>query len=157
MLTRIQLFKATIAVLLCLTFAGTTRASAQEPEELTECEQMLRSPPFVDVLTRNEGKDFHDLSPLKDGRALLGLECSVDELTAFFEDAGWEFLGYETQRLGGPLGAGGDLPDYYVDASASYCLKRPTLFGVFDFRCRPIATILFHDRLISHLLVHMSK
>jgi len=140
-------------------FAGGGGAMAQEAgvDPNLDCAAVLAAPPFMDMLTRNEGKDFHELAPLNGGRALLGLECSVDELTEFFEGAGWEFLGYETQRLGGPLGAGGDLPDYYVDASASYCLKRPTLFGMFGYRCRPIATILFHERLISNLLVHVSK
>lgn len=123
----------------------------------SECAVVLTAPPFVDMLTRNEGKDFHELSPVKSGRALLGLECSVDELTEFFEAAGWEFLGYGTQRLGGPLRSGGDLPDYYVDASADYCLKQPTLFGMFGYRCRPIATVLFHEGRISNLLVHVSK
>lgn len=90
MLSRVQFFTvslASIAMLLCLTHAGSTGASAQEAGEFTECEQMLRSPPYVDVLTRNEGKDFHELSSLKSGVVFVGLECSVDELTAIFEDA----------------------------------------------------------------------
>jgi len=142
-----------------LSFAGGGGAVAQEEraDPDADCAAVLAAPPFVDMLTRNEGKDFLELSPLESGRALLGLECSVDVLTAYFESAGWEFLGYETQKLGGPLGAGGELPDYYVDASASYCLKRPTLFGMFGYRCRPITTILFHERLISNLIVYTSK
>lgn len=132
-------------------------AQDESGDRNADCAAALAAPPFVDILTRNEGKDFGEISPLKSGRALLGLECSVDELTAFFENAGWELLGYETQRLGGPLGGQGGLPDYYVDASASYCLKRPTLFGAFGFRCRPRATILFHDGKISSLIVYMSK
>jgi hypothetical protein len=160
MLTRIQFFKAIftqIAVLLCLTFAGTTGASSQEAEELTKCEQMLRSPPFVAVLTRNEGKDFHELSPLKDGRALLGLECSVDELTAFFEDAGWEFLGYEEWRLRGPSEGNDGIPIYYNDSAARFCHKRPTLFGMFDYRCRPRASVYFHEGRIVSITTNMSK
>ncbi|PHQ99937.1 MAG: hypothetical protein COB39_00755 [Marinosulfonomonas sp.] len=133
-------------------------AIAQEDvDPSSECAEVLAAPPFADMLTRNEGNDFHELSPVKSGRALLGLECSVDELTEFFEDAGWEFRGYETTRLGGPLGADGDLPDYYVDASADYCLKRPTLFGRFGYRCRPSAAILFFEGRISNLIVYVSK
>ena len=134
-------------------------AIAQEvdADPVTECAAVLASPPFVDILTRNEGEDFHELSPLKSGRALVGLECSVDELTAFFEDAGWEFLEFREGSLRGPSGGHGGIPEYYKDAAADFCLKRPTLFGRFGFRCRPIATILFHEGRISHLIVYMSK
>ena len=97
----------------------------------TECAAVLASPPFADILTRNEGKDFHELSPLKSGRALLGLECSVVELTEFFENSGWEFQWYEERRLAEPFGGHGGIPEYYRDAAASFCQKRPTLFGRF--------------------------
>ena len=63
-------------------------AQEEGADPFTECAAVLASPTFVNILTRNEGKDFHVLSPLKRGRTLVGLECSVDELTEFFEDAG---------------------------------------------------------------------
>jgi hypothetical protein len=160
MLTRIHFFKAIftpVSVLLCLSFAGTTGVSAQQAEELTECEQMLRSPPFVDVLTRNERKDFLELRGRNSGRALLGLECSVDELTVFFEDAGWEFLRYKEHSLRGPSRDDGGL-EYYNDSAVSFCLKRPTLFGVFDFRCRLYASVFFHEGRIVYIQANgMSK
>ena len=136
-----------------------TLAIAQEEgaDPVPECAAVLASPPFVDVLTRNEGKDFSKISSRKSGRELVGLECSVVELTEFFENAGWEFLRFEEQSLVGPLGGHGGISKYYVDALASYCLKRPTLFGKFFFSCRPIVTILFHEGRISHLIVYMSK
>lgn len=124
----------------------------------SECAAVLAAPPFVDILTRNDRNDFDELSPVTSGRALLGLECSVDELTEFFEGAGWEFLDYRTRRRpAGPLRSGGGRPDYYFDAWAEYCFKQPTLFGMFDYRCRPMASILFYKGRISNLLVHVSK
>ena len=136
-----------------------TLAIAQEEgaDPVSECAAVLAAPPFDDILTRNEGRDFLELSPLKSGRALLGLECSVDELTEFFENAGWEFLGYEEQSLAGPLGGRTGIPEYYVDSAADYCRKRPTLFGKFFSRCRVYAVILFHESKISSLIVHVSK
>ncbi|MCK4713775.1 MAG: hypothetical protein KAT26_12935 [Marinosulfonomonas sp.] len=151
-----RLFPFVFTILIVL-FTSVALAQEEGVDPVTECAEVLASPPFADVLTRNEGKDFHELSPLKSGRALVGLECSVDELTGFFENAGWEFRGFEKQSLGGPLGGHGGIPEYYVDAAADFCLKRPTLFGMFGFRCRPIATILFHDGKISSLIVYMSK
>ncbi|MBL4873689.1 MAG: hypothetical protein JKY41_09915 [Rhodobacteraceae bacterium] len=124
---------------------------------ITECAEVLASPPFDDILTRNEGNDFHELSPLRSGRALLGLECSVDELTEFFENAGWEFLDFREQRLAGPFGGQGGIPKYYVDAVADFCQKRPTLFGRFFYSCRPIAAVLFHEGRVSSIIVFMSK
>ncbi len=134
-------------------------AIAQEEgaDPVTECAAVLAAPPFVDILTRNDGNDFGELSPLKGGRALLGLECSVDELTEFFEKAGWELLQFEEKNLLGPFSRGDGAPDYYIDAAADFCLKRPMLFGMFDFRCRPIATILFHKGRVSSIIVFMSK
>lgn len=141
--------------LLILVLAFPASAIADNHET---CIEVLNAPPFVDMLTRNDRNDFDKLSPLKSGRALLGLECSVDELTKFFESAGWEFLDYRTRRRpGGPLRSGSGLPDYYVDATAEYCFKQPTLFGMFDYRCRPMASILFYKGRISNLLVHVSK
>ncbi len=123
----------------------------------SECAAVLAAPPFVDILTRNEGKDFHELSPVKSGPALLGLECSVDELTKFFEAAGWTFLQFEEKKLLGPLKMGDGAPDYYIDAAVGFCLKRPTLFGMFGFRCRPMASVYLHEGLISGLHTSMNK
>lgn len=139
-----------LAAALCLSLPALAQADA-------ECAEVLAAPPFVDMLTRNEGRDFQDLSPLSSGQALLGLECSVGELTEFFENAGWEFLEYAEQRLGGPLGGHGGISEYYVDASASFCLKRPTILGMFGFRCRPLATILFLKGRVSHIIAYVSK
>ena len=98
---------------------------------VTECATILAAPPFADILPRNDGNDFHELSPLKSGRALLGLECGVDELTEFFENADREFLDFRERSLRGPSGGHGGIPLYYVDATASYCLNRPTIWRFF--------------------------
>ncbi len=142
-----------LTLLLILSNAAFAQDENADPD--ADCAAVLAAPPFVDMLTRNEGRDFGELSPLKSGRALLGLECSVDKLTVFFEDAGWELLRYEEQRLVGPFGVPG--AEYYSDASAHYCLKRPTLFGMFDFRCRPRAGISFVDGRISNIGAYTSK
>lgn len=126
-------------------------------DPVSECAAVLAAPPFVDILTRNEGKDFRELSPLESGQALLGLECSVDELTEFFEVAGWTFLQFEEKKLLGPLKMGDGAPDYYIDAAVGFCLKRPTLFGMFGFRCRPMASVYLHEGLISSLHTSMNK
>ena len=143
-----------ILLILLLPFAAT--AQDEIIVSPTGCAEILAAPPFVDILTRNEGNDFQELSPLKSGRALLGLECTVEELTEFFENAEWEFLEFEEGNLAGPLGGHGGIPEYFRDAGASYCKKRPTILGFFP-RCRPRVRILFHEGQISHLIVHMSK
>jgi hypothetical protein len=141
------------------TFAGGGGAVAQEAgvDPNADCAAVLAAPPFVDMLTKNEGQDFRELSPQNSGRALLGLECSVDELTAFFENAGWEFLGYEEWSLSGPSGGKDGIPEFYNDSAARFCLKRPTLFGMFDFRCRPRASVYFHEGRIVTITTNMSK
>jgi hypothetical protein len=120
-----------ILVTLFLLLPALAMAQDEEVAPVPECAAVLSAPPFVDILTRNEGNDFHELSPLSSGRALLGLECSVDELTEFFENSGWEFQLYEERRHTGPFGGHGGIPRYYRDATASFCQKRPTLFGRF--------------------------
>jgi len=134
-------------------------AFAQEEgvDNISDCAAVLAAPPFLDMLTRNEGNDFSEINPLYSGRPLLGLECSVDELTKFFEGSGWEFLGFEDWKsLAGPVQGNSGNSKYYVDASTSYCLKRPTIWRFFP-RCRAVATIAFHDGRISHIIAHVSK
>ena len=131
-------------------------AQEEDVDPLTECAAVLAAPPFVDILTRNEGRDFQEFSPRKSGRALLGLECRVDEVTAFFETSGWEFLEFEEGTLSGPFGGQYGIPRYYRDSGASYCLKRPVFLGLFR-RCRAMSGILFHNGRISHLIVNVSK
>jgi len=138
-----------------LAVVGVTGASAQESDDYAECAQLLNSPPFVDILTRNEGHDFHEISSQKSGQKLLGVACSVDELTEFFEDAGWEFERLTEISSTGPFGVPG--AEYYSDASARFCLKRPTLFGMFDYRCRPVAKIDFYEGRISNLGAYTTK
>ncbi|MBL4874400.1 MAG: hypothetical protein JKY41_13705 [Rhodobacteraceae bacterium] len=132
-------------------------ALAQDEDPFSECAAVLAAPPFVDILTRNEGNDFRELSPLKSGRALLGLECGVGEVIEFFEGAGWELQQLEENNLLGPFERGDGTADFYIDAVADFCLKRPPLFGIFDFRCRPIASVYFHEGRISSLHTSMSK
>jgi len=146
-----------ISILLFLMLPAVSIAQEEGVDNITECAQVLAAPPFVDVLTRNEGKDFLDLSPLDSGRALLGLECSVDELTGFFEDAGWEFRGYEEWSLAGPSGGKDGIPEFYNDSAVRFCLKRPTLFGMFGFRCRPLASVYFHEGRIVYIQTGMNK
>jgi len=135
-----------------------TLATAQEEgaDPITECGAVLASPPFVDILTRNEGKDFHELSSRNSGQQLLGLECGVDELTDFFEIAGWEFLRFEEFELAGPLGGRSGIPEHYIDASAFYCRKRPTILQFFP-RCAESVEIFFHEGKISYLIPYVSK
>jgi len=132
-------------------------AQDESGDRNADCAAALAAPPFVDILTRNEGKDFGELSSQKSGRALVGLECSVDELTEFFEHAGWEFRGYEEWSLAGPSGGKDGIPEFYNDAAARFCLKRPTLFGRFGFRCRPLASVYFHEGRIVYIQTGMNK
>jgi len=151
------------AILLLLTiiasFSGGDGAVAQEAgvDPNADCAAVLAAPPFVDVLTRDEGRDFRELTPQKSGRALLGLECSVDELTAFFKDAGWEFLRYKEWSLSGPSGGEDGISEFYYDTSTVFCLKRPTLFGMFDFRCRVFASVFLHEERIVYITTNVNK
>ncbi len=141
------------AAALCLSLPALALADGAD----ADCAAVLAAPPFVDMLTRNEGRDFQEINSVYGGQALSGLECSIEELTDFFENAGWEFLGYEEWRRVGRGGGNGGIPEYHVDASASFCLKRPTILGMFGFRCRPLATISFFKGQVSHIIAHMSK
>lgn len=146
-----------LLIALILSFPALALAQDETVDPVTECASVLAAPPFVDMLTRNEGKDFHELSDRENQQKLLGLACSVAELTGFFESAGWKFLGFKEKNLLGPFKRGDGTPDYYIDAAAEYCLKRPTLFGMFDFRCRPLASIYFHEARISSLNTSINK
>jgi hypothetical protein len=160
MLNRILFFTvslAPIAVLLYLAFAGTTGVLPQESEELAECEQLLSSPRFDDLLTRHEGKDFRELSSMNSGRALVGLECSVDLLTAFFEDAGWELTEYVKQTHAWVDRKYVRVPENVRGSVAYFCLKRPTLFGMFDFRCRALASVRFQGSRVSSISTGVNK
>ena len=142
-----------------LSFVGGGGVFAQEEsaDPDADCAAVLAAPPFVDMLTRNEGRDFHELSSRNSGRVLVGLECSVGELTAFFEDAGWELTDYEEKNILGPIRSGNGSPDYYIDAAADFCLKRPTIFGMFGFRCRPLASVYYHEGRIVSITTNMNK
>ena len=146
-----------LLVILFLVFPSLAIAQEEGVDQITECAAVLAAPPFDDILTRNEGNDFREFSPLKSGRALLGIECSIDEVTEFFETAGWEFRGYEEWSLAGPSGEKDGIPEFYNDSAVRFCLKRPTLFGMFGFRCRPRASVYFHEGQIVYMTASMSK
>ena len=137
-----------LATALCLSFPAIAQADA-------ECAAVLAAPPFVDMLTRNEGRDFHEIRSVSSRLALVGLACRVDPLTEFFEDAGWEFEYFDEYSRIGTTGITG--AEFYSDASAHYCLKRPTLFGLFDYRCRPIVRIDFDEGRISNITAYTTK
>lgn len=140
------------AAALCLSLPALALADGAD----ADCAAVLAAPPFVDMLTRNEGRDYHEFSSSSSAHLLLGLGCSVDELTVFFEDAGWEFLRLtEHKSSTGPFGV--PSAEYYSDGSAHYCLKRPTLFGIFAFRCRPYARIDFYAGRVSNIASYRSK
>ena len=146
-----------LLILLLLMFSSLAMAQNEGAEPITECAAVLTSPPIVDILTRNEGRDFLQVSRMEGRGVLLGLECSVDDLTYFFENSGWEFLDFQVSSVIGPFGRGLGIPEYYRDSSASYCIKRPTLFGMLRFRCRARVVVLFYEGRISHLIANVSK
>ncbi len=149
--------KTGLISLLALLMSSLAFAQDAVIDPYAECAEILASPPFDDILTRNEGHDFNEISSRNSGRALLGLECSAGEVIEFFEGAGWELIRLEEKRLLGPFERGDGTPDFYIDAVANFCLKRPTLFGIFDFRCRPTASVYFHEGRISGLDTSMNK
>ncbi len=143
-----------VAILL---FPALAMAQDEGVDSSPGCAEVLAAPPFVDMLTRNEGRGFREFSSPSSMHLLLGLECSLSELTEFFENAGWELQQFEESSLLGPFKRNDGTPDYYIDAAADFCLKRPMLFGLFDYRCRPIASVYFHEGRISSLNTSMNK
>jgi hypothetical protein len=147
MLTRFQLFKATIAVLLCLTFAGTTRAPAQEAEEFTECAGLLSSPPLKTLLTQNNGQDYWRLPSDRQGRALLGMKCSRDQIVDYFLSANWEFKGESrSYSVNGPPS---DL--YEKDLTLAFCKPRKIPWRLIFYRCEATAGFSMFEGRITHI------
>lgn len=145
-----------IYIIMFLFFPILAMAQDDGVEPITACAAVLAAPPFEDVLTKNEGRDFREVVVMNNGSTLLALVCSVDELTDFFEIAGWELLRFSEFELAGPLGGRAGVPEHYIDASAFYCLKRPTILQFFP-RCAESAKIFFHEGKISYLIAYFSK
>ncbi len=137
-------FFATL-IALCLAIAP-TKAVAQEASN--KCRDVLASPPFNDMLTRNDGHDFHLLHAPSQGALLVGLTCSLDVLTEYFEAAGWELTVSETYETRGPSGYE---IIYYSDQSVGFCMKRRRLMTFFLRRCSNSVGFLFFEGKISFI------
>jgi len=143
-------------LILSLILPQAAMAQQADADPYAECMAVLAAPPFVDILTKNEGNDFYKINDPENVQALVGLTCRVDELTTFFEDAGWKFLRYTgNSSLIGPFGIPG--AKYYSDGSAHYCLKRRIFYGILGLKCRPYARIDFYEGRISNLGSYTSK
>ena len=85
-------------------------AQEEGVDPVTECAAVLAAPPIDDILTRNEGRDFLQISRMEGRGVLLGLECSVDDLTFFLKIRDGDLKASRNQGHLGHLGQGLGFP-----------------------------------------------
>jgi len=141
------------ALVLITLFGGVPAVVAQESDEYAECALLLNSPPFNDMLTRNEGRDFGQLGARKQGAILLDHKCSSEVLNGYFESAGWEFLKSDSYEPKGPAGQ----IRYYTDSYVAYCRKSRKPINLFLLKCTRVARLYFLEGKISNLNVGATK
>lgn len=134
---------------LVLASAATAQGVPQE-----ECARVLNSPPIVDVLTRNGGRDFGMLDARQEGRVLVGLECRREDLDRYFRAAGWEFIQLREGERGGPFG--GEIR-YYADDTLIYCQKGRNVMTLYLRRCIRSARFSLLEGKVSFINVGTSK
>ena len=121
-------------------------AQEEEDDPVSECATVLAAPPFVDILTRNEGSDFHQIDVRDLGYGLVGSFCTVEVLTEYFEAAGWEFVSVTRSEPSGPWGS----PiSYYTDTYAKFCKKGRGLFTFYLRGCVQGVGVDFFENKIS--------
>lgn len=140
------------AAALCLGLPALALADGAD----ADCAAVLAAPPFVDMLTRNEGRDFHEIGSVYSGQALVGLECSIDELTSFFEDSGWELTDYVKSTHGWVDGEYIRLPESDRPSRVYFCVKKPQFGGLFP-RCVASAQVYLIGSRVSGAAASVSK
>jgi len=130
-------------------FAGGGGAVAQEADEYAECAQLLNSPPLDTLLTQNDGKDYGLLPSDKLGASLLGVQCSRDQIVAYFLSAGWEFVG---ENYRSPYGESGPPNDRYkIDFSLAFCLPRKLPWRIMFYWCRANSGFTMFEGRVTHI------
>jgi hypothetical protein len=143
------------ALVLVTVFGGVSAAFAQEGDEYAECTQLLNSPPFDDVLSRNDGHDFGQLDARRQGAALLGMKCSPEELQRYFESAGWEHR--RSHSYDHPMGPYGGEIKYYTDSFIAFCQKTRVSINLYFLKCTKSAVVDFLEGEITSVRVGGTK
>jgi len=122
-------------------------ALAFAQDERADCAAVLAAPPFVDMLTRNEGNDYGELNSDSLGVSLLGIVCSRDQIMDYFSSAGWEFKG--ESFIAGESGPPSDR--YKQDYSIAFCKVRGWPWRWFLYRCEATAGVAYFEGHITHI------
>jgi hypothetical protein len=137
------------ALALVLAFAGVSGALAQEADEISECAGLLSSPPLKILLTQNNGQDYWRLASDRQGRALLGMKCSRDQIVEYFLSADWELIGEHFQSPYGESGAPSDR--YKIDFNIGFCKPRKLPWRLIFYRCEATAGFSMFEGRTTHI------
>jgi len=125
---------------------SSSTAVAQSVLDYSECDALLSSPPFDDLLT-DDGGGSGELNSDRLGAAFLGVACSRDQFVRYFADAGWEFLGESfNQGESGPPSA-----RFMTDYSIAFCKPRSRPWRWIFYRCREMAGVAFYEGRVTHV------
>ena len=109
-------------------------------DEIKSCIDILNEPPLIDVLTRNDGHDFHEINVRGgSGHRLVGTTCTIEALTDYFEAAGWSFVSARTSE---PRGPSGGSYKFFTDTYFKFCREGRNLFTLYLRKC--VAGAGFH-------------
>ena len=141
-----------LALLLFLISSSVAHAQTEAPNPNASCGPVLQEPPFVDMLTRNDGYDYGELNSDSLGVSLLGIVCSRDQIMDYFSSAGWEFKG--ESFIAGESGPPSDR--YKQDYSIAFCKVRAWPWRWFLYRCEAIAGVTFFEGQIVRVVAYIN-
>ena len=140
-----------IACVLVMCSGSTTVALSETDKDA--CSRIINSPPIEDLLLDNDGAKFWQIASDKLGKSLLGVRCTSEQISSYFERAGWELSG---ESIGYSVN-GPPSKQFERDQVLGFCRPRKFPWRLFFYRCDATVGISVFERKITHISAGANK
>ncbi|MCW3781962.1 hypothetical protein [Defluviimonas salinarum] len=141
--------RAVLFVGLSLLIGSAEQVAAQTDDRYSECARLLETEPLNQFGAQSESRDFSILSKNGAANALIGVQCSRDQIYNYFVDSGWIFRSESNMLLTTNIGT--------YDYKISFCYPPKFLTRLLTGRCSVFAAVVSLNEHVVNFYMHGSK
>ncbi|MCU9847607.1 hypothetical protein OEZ60_06270 [Defluviimonas sp. WL0024] len=141
--------RAVLFVGLSLLIGSAEQVAAQADDPYSQCARLLETEPLNQFGAQSESRDFSILSKNGAANALIGVQCSRDQIYNYFVDNGWIFKGEGNGLVTTDVGT--------YDHGISFCYPRKFPARLLSGRCSVFAAVVSLNEHVVNFYMHGSK
>ncbi|UWQ13183.1 hypothetical protein K3556_09395 [Aliiroseovarius sp. M344] len=133
-------------------YGGSIIAALAETDKYA-CSRIINAPPIENLFLDNDGANFWQIASDRLGQSLLGVQCTSEQISSYFERAGCELSGESIgYSVNGPASK-----QFERDQVIAFCRPRKLPGRLFFYRCDATVGISMFKGRITHISAGANK